>query len=87
MAKVRASQLKHDKEIAEKQRAEKTASDKVQQWHNQCDAFNTLIQQSPDLSDQLQNLNDHLKVGTKATAVYIGKMVQPKKPINDRDDD
>jgi len=53
MAKVRASQLKHDKEIAEKQRADKTASDKVQQWHNQCDAFNTLIQQSPDLSDQL----------------------------------
>ncbi len=28
-----------------------------------------------------------MKVGTKATAVYIGKMVQPKKPINDRDDD
>jgi hypothetical protein len=32
-------------------------------------------------------LNDHLKAGTKATAVYIGKMVQPYKPITERDDD
>jgi hypothetical protein len=38
-----------------------------------------------DLSDQLQNLNDHLRVGTKATACYIGKMVLPKNKISDTD--
>lgn len=32
-------------------------------------------------------MNDHLQVGTKATAVYIGKMVLPKKSINDTDND
>ena len=37
------------------------------------------------MSDQLQNLNDHLRVGTKATACYIGKMVLPKNKINDTD--
>lgn len=28
-----------------------------------------------------------MKVGTDSTAVYIGKMVQPKKPITDKDND
>lgn len=72
LAKVRTSQLKHDKEAAEKQKGEKAAAEKAQMWVNQVEAFNSLINQSSDLSDQLQNLNDHLKVGTKATAVYIG---------------
>lgn len=84
---MRASQLKHDKEAAEKQKIEKASLDKAQQWVNQVESFNSLIKQSTDLSDQLQNLNDHLKVGTKATAAYIGKMIQPKKPITDKDDD
>lgn len=44
-----------------------------------------MIQNSGDLSDQLQNLNDHLRVGTKATACYIGKMVLPKNKISDTD--
>jgi len=39
------------------------------------------------LSDQLQLLNDHLKVGTEATAVYIGKVVQPFKAIKENDND
>lgn len=35
----------------------------------------------------MQDLNDYLKEGTKATAVYIAKMVQPYKPITDKDND
>jgi len=87
LAAVRAAQLKHDKEVADKQNQQKGAQEKAAQWTNQITAFNNLIDQSGDLSDQLQNLNDHLKVGTKATAVYIGKMVMPKKKITDSDND
>lgn len=43
--------------------------------------------ESTDLNDQLQELADFLKSFTKATAVYIGKLVSPKKPIKDFDDD
>jgi len=39
------------------------------------------------LADQLQNLTDHLKCETGATAVYIGKVITPNKPITDSDDD
>lgn len=84
---MRAAQLKYDKEVAEKQTAKKASDDKAQQWTNQIDAFNDLLGKSSDLSDQLQNLNDHLKEGTKATAVYIGKMVLPKNKIGETDND
>jgi hypothetical protein len=48
---VRTSQLKHDKEAAEKQKGEKAAAEKAQMWVNQVEAFNSLINQSSDLSD------------------------------------
>jgi hypothetical protein len=87
LAAVRAAQLKHDKECADNQTAATSQKEKAAQWTNQINSFNNLIDNSQDLGDQLQNLNDHLKVGTKATAVYIGKMVLPKKPISDTDND
>lgn len=43
--------------------------------------------ESTDLGDQLQELVDFLKQFTKATAVYIGKLVSPKKSIGEADDD
>lgn len=46
-----------------------------------------MIEHSNDLNDQLQSLNDHLKVGTNAHAVYIGRMVKPKRPIDEADND
>lgn len=82
---MRAAQLKHDKEVAEKQASAKAAQEKADQWTNSCNSFIEMIQNSVDLSDQLQNLNDHLRVGTKATACYIGKMVLPKNKISDTD--
>lgn len=46
-----------------------------------------MIQASSDLNDQLQLLVDHLQQATGATSVYIGKLVSPKKPIQEADDD
>ena len=42
---------------------------------------------SSDLNDQLQELADLLKQYTTSTAVYIGKLVNPKKSIKETDDD
>lgn len=42
---------------------------------------------SKDLSDELQSLVDHLKDFTDSTAVYVGKIVLPIKPITDKSDD
>lgn len=49
--------------------------------------FYEKISFSNDLTDQLQDLADFLKEFTNSTAVYIGKLVSPKKPISDDDDD
>jgi hypothetical protein len=45
------------------------------------------VKRSYDLTDQLQDLANYLKDFTHATAVYIGKLVSPKKPITDEDDE
>lgn len=50
-------------------------------------AFWDKINFSADLTDQLQDLADYLKGHTSATAVYIGKLVQPKRAIAEDDDD
>ena len=49
--------------------------------------FKKSISASKDLSDNLQDLTDHLKQYTGSEAVYIGKLVQPKKPIEEGDND
>lgn len=42
-----------------------------------------MLKKSSDLNDCLQDLADHLKEHTNATAVYIGKLIQPNRPIKD----
>lgn len=49
--------------------------------------FHEKIAFSTDLNDQLQELVDYLKTKTAATAAYIGKLVSPKRPINEDDDE
>lgn len=49
--------------------------------------FYELIEKSEDLSDNLDELANYLKEFTGATGVYVGKLVYPKKDINDDDDD
>jgi uncharacterized phage infection (PIP) family protein YhgE len=73
--------------VAEAAKAEKASQEKAKQWESQVENFKFQVEQSNDLSDELQNLNDHLKQGTKATAVYIGKVVKAKKAIKESDND
>ena len=49
--------------------------------------FYEKISFSNDLTDQLQELANYLKEFTGSTAVYIGKLVNPKKPIKEDADD
>ena len=64
--------------------AQKQAADSKEEQQNK---FEECIKNSSDLNDQLQLLVDHLQSFTGATAVYISKLVSPKKPINEGDDD
>ena len=50
-------------------------------------AFADKIAQAHDLTDHLQDLTDYLKKFTNSSAVYIGKLVTPKKSITEGDDD
>ena len=45
------------------------------------------MKQSADLNDNLQELVDHLKGFTNSTAAYVGKLIQPTKPIKEDSDD
>ena len=49
--------------------------------------FEKTIGESKDLNDQLQDLVDFVKDNSKATAVYVGKLLTLNKPIKDDDDD
>lgn len=50
-------------------------------------AFYNEISKSDDLEDNLDLLATYLQSFTKATGVYIGKLVVPKKEITEDDDD
>jgi len=43
------------------------------------DKFYEVVYKSRDLTDQLQDLANYLKDFTNSTAVYIGKLVSPKR--------
>lgn len=45
------------------------------------------MKESKDLTDNLQDLVNHLKFVSESTAVYVGKVVNPIKEIKDDDDD
>ena len=51
------------------------------------DKFMKMVKDAHDLGDHMQDLLDHMKKFTNASAVYIGQLVAPKKPITDGDDD
>ena len=50
-------------------------------------AFRKRTADAVDLCDNLQDLTDHLKKFTNASATYVGKLVSPKKPIDEGDND
>jgi len=53
---------------------------KIKQFYN-------FISESDDLNDNLNQLCNYLKYFTGATGVYIGKLGQPVKEIQEDDDD
>ena len=64
------------------------AKDKVEEEKNDAKKkFRDKVAASKDLSDELQDLVDHLKDFTDSTAVYVGKVVLPIKPIVEASDD
>jgi hypothetical protein len=68
----------------------KEAETKAQERDEEYQKFNKFqekINFSNDLNDQLQDLANHLQEFTHSTAVYIGKLVSPKRPINEDDDE
>lgn len=77
----RLQQLKEEQDRKAKAEAAAEAEKKRTQ------DFYQRVHNSKDLNDQLQDLNDYLAYHTKATAVYIGRLEQPKKPIQDTDND
>ncbi len=61
-------------EQAERAKQVDQVTDEKKQFANQ-------IAEAHDLTDHLQALTDHLQKFTGASAVYIGKLVSPKKAI------
>ena len=51
------------------------------------DTFLRRLARSQDLEDNLQELTEFIQGETKATGVYIGKLVFPAKPIDEEADD
>ena len=49
--------------------------------------FDKKVSESKDLTDNLQDLVNHLKKVSDSTAVYVGKVTMPIKEIKDEDDD
>lgn len=64
------------------------AKDKIVEDDNAAkQKFRDKVAASKDLSDELQDLVDHLKEFTDSTAVYVGKVVLPIKAITEGSDD
>jgi hypothetical protein len=75
--KQHANKVKQDEEKANQKKAEEER--KGRRIHE----FAETLRQSHDLNDNLHGLVDMLKEATSATAVYIGKLARPFKPVND----
>ncbi len=75
------SQKQEEKKQEVRNKEKMSRDEKIQYFYGKT------IGESKDLIDQMQDLADYLKEFTKATAVYIGKLVAPKKVIKDDDDD
>ena len=54
---------------------------------NKIDKFAGAVEKNDDLNCMLDELTTYLKEFTDSTAVYIGKLCYPKKPVDDADDD
>eukprot|EP00347_Sterkiella_histriomuscorum_P002901 403366357 len=72
--------------MAKKAEIEETLKEDRLKQKKQSD-FYDLLEKSQDLTDNLDELAQYLQDFTGATGVYIGKLIQPRKEIQDEDDD
>lgn len=84
---VQKNQKAHSEALKEQAQTEETKKQEAGSKEEKQKKFQLAVKDSKDLQDQLQDLVDHLQDFTGATAVYIGKLVAPKKPIQEGDDD
>ena len=81
-------QVKQHTEAREKLNTEQTERTRAKNaTEKEKGKFFDQIEDAHDLSDYLQELTDYLQRYCNASAVYIGKLVSPKKAITDADDD
>ena len=73
--------------MEEKEKARQEAEKAEREKEEAFERFRGQVRASHDLQDELPAFVDVLQEKTKATAVYIGKVVMPQKPIKDGDDD
>jgi hypothetical protein len=84
---VQNNRNEHERHLAAVEK-ERQAQETLEQNHrDSIEKFNLDVSSAHDLTDELQNLTDHLKAETKSTAVYIGKLVTPHKSIKENDND
>lgn len=87
IVKVKESREAHAKQLKVKDKEAKELDKKQEARNDKIRGFRDKVDESKDLEDELQTLVNHLKDFTGSTAVYIGKVVKPKKAITDEDDD
>ena len=58
-----------------------------QKKQEKIEKFYKNLEESSDLSDNLQELTDFLHEFTGATGVYVGKLEHPRLEIEDKDND
>lgn len=78
---------KHHKYLSSSQALHVGENKKEVEKKHKIQIFNDKVNKSHDLADQLQDLSEFLKEQTSSTAVYIGKLVNPKRRIEEDDDD
>lgn len=77
----------HEKTVMRKEKQKILVSKEQNAVKDEIEKFKRDVKQSDDLSDLLKELTVFLKKQTNATGIYIGKLVQPNKPITDDGDD
>lgn len=86
-AQIEKHKADHEKQCAEEKKKAEAEEAKRAAHQATITKFNGDVAAAHDLADELQNLTDHIKKETDATAVYIGKVICPHKKIEEGDDD
>lgn len=85
--KIQELRDRRDLEAQEEAKVQEEIQKKDIEKRTKLDEFKDRVNTADDLTDLLQNYTNHLHEFTKATGVYIGKLIKPNKEINEDDND